>query len=74
MSRADPAAAQRDGPVVDAGKAEALEAFDRADDVHQGIHRTHLVQRHRGCRHTVDAPLGLAQQGEGPNRSFAYPG
>ena len=42
--------------------AQALEPFDRADDVDERVHRADLVQRHLLRRHAVHAALRLAQQ------------
>ena len=53
---------------------EALEAFDRADDVDQRIDRAHFVQRDLSLPARRGSALGLAQQPEGPHRSLAYPG
>ena len=61
------------GRLIDPHDAEALEPLDPTDDVHQGVHRAHLVEGDLVRRHAVDPPLGLAQQGEGTHRTLAHP-
>jgi hypothetical protein len=58
---------------MDAGDAELLEAFDAADDVHQRIQRSDLVQRHLLRRHAMDFPFSRAEELEGANRPLADP-
>ena len=53
--------------------AEPLEPLDGADDVDEGIHRAHLVQRHLLRRHAVHAAFGLAQQPERADGALAHP-
>lgn len=52
--------------------AEPLEAVHRADEVHQRIEGTDLVQRDVIRRHAVHAGLGVGEQPERPARTLLH--
>ena len=71
---ANPAFSRHDGAREDFGDAELLESLDAPDDVDQRVPRPDLVQGDVSGRDAMHAPLGFAQQREGPNRALPHPG
>src|SRR4051812_8479634 len=68
-----PATANSNGTVVDLADPELLEPLDAADDIHQRIDRSNLVQRNPIGRQAVDPSFRRAEQLKSLYRPLLHP-
>ena len=73
MGGANPPVSRHYGAREDFGDAELFESLDAPDDIDQRVPRPDLVQGDVSGRDAMHAPLGLTEEGEGPDRALPHP-
>jgi hypothetical protein len=73
MGCTNPPRAEGDRPGPDLLNAEALEALDSPDDVHQRVPRAYLMEGDVVRRDAVHPAFGLTKQMEGPDGALPDP-